>query len=55
MNGKYEVPMLWKDHAVLPNNYKVAERRFASLTQRLRKDPTLHKLYQETPRRHLKT
>ena len=48
MNGKYEVPMLWKDHAVLPNNYKVAERIFASLTQRLRKDPTLHKLYQKT-------
>ena len=44
--GRFEVPMLWKDNLdVLPNNKPQALQRFASLQRRLSADPQLQDKY----------
>ena len=48
IDGKYQVPMLWKKGMILPNNRSLAERRFRQLQGRLMKDTSLFKLYKET-------
>ena len=46
VDGRYEVPMLWKtDTPWLPDNKPMAERRLASLERKLRKDDGLHVEY----------
>ena len=46
VDGRYEVPMLWKtDTPWLPDNRPMAERRLASLERKLRKDEGLHVEY----------
>ena len=48
VNGKYQVPMLWKKDTILPNNRSLTESRFGQLQRRLIKDASLFKLYKET-------
>ena len=47
VNGKYQVPMLWKknDEPELHNNYSLARKRFEYLQSKFRKDPGLEKMY----------
>ena len=46
VDGRYEVPMLWKtDTPWLPDNKPMAERRLASLERKLRKDEGLQVEY----------
>ena len=46
-NGRFEVPMLWRDvNCKLPDNRSVAERRFELLRKRLSKDSNLQESYQ---------
>ena len=48
VNGHYEVPMLGLDKdAKLPNNFYMALRRFKLLKERLQRDSTLQKKYEE--------
>ena len=45
-NGHYELPLLWKSAAILPDSYPMAVRRLQSLKKkRLIKDPDLHRRY----------
>jgi hypothetical protein len=49
VDGRYEVPLLWKkDGETLQNNRVVAERRLTLLERRLQRDPNLAKAYEET-------
>ena len=42
IDGRYEVPLLWKKNGrSMQNNRKVAERRLALLERRLQRDPNL--------------
>ena len=52
-DGKYEVPMLWKKDATLPNNRSLAEARFNQLQRRLRKDTSLCEIYKESMHKYL--
>lgn len=47
--GRYSVKLPWKEnHASLGNNHSIAQRRLASLTRRLSKDPDLAQKYHAT-------
>ena len=49
VDGRYQVPMLWKTtEAVLPNNFPVAQRRFDLLSRRFARDEEYAQLYHET-------
>ena len=52
-DGKYQVPMLWKTDTALPNNRSMVENRFNQLQRRLRKDPSLCKMYKESMDKYL--
>ena len=44
LDGRYEVPMLWKNEEVrLPNNISMARKRFSYLEKKLRSNSELHK------------
>ena len=48
VNGRYQVPMLWKKVSMkLPNNIELAKSRFKFLLKRLRSDPSLYEKYKE--------
>ena len=48
LNGRYEVPMLWRDpNLQLPNNYNQALKRFLYLLKRLRADNELYLKYKK--------
>ena len=43
INGRYEVPMFWKDKAMsLPNNLVLAQKRFGVLERKLRANGEAH-------------
>ena len=45
----YQIPILWKPECPnLPNNYFLAKKQYASLTQRLQKEKSLHEKYTNT-------
>ena len=45
-NGRYELPLLWRNDAVLlPNSYAMAIRRIEGLKRRLKRDSDLHTKY----------
>ena len=49
VDGRYEVPLLWKKNGgSMQNNRTVAERRLALLERRLQRDPNLAEAYKET-------
>ena len=49
VNGKYEVPMLWKRiYSRLPNNQQMTLRRLRSLHKRFLGNPGLFEKYKET-------
>ena len=55
VNGKYEVPMLWKQiDSRLPNNHKIALRRLRSLHKLFLENPDLFEKYKETINTHIK-
>ena len=48
VNGKYEVPMLWKQiDSRLSNNHKIALRRLRSLHKAFLENPDLFEKYKE--------
>ena len=48
-NGRYQVPMLWRDpDSTLPNNLSTAQRRYDLLMKRCNQDHTFSQLYQDT-------
>ena len=53
VEGKYVVPMLWKSTLDLPNNYRMAERRLNTLSQRFRKIPDLFAKYSKNINEYL--
>ena len=49
VDGRYEVPLLWKNgSSPMQNNRTVAEHRLALLEKRLQRDPKLAEAYKET-------
>ena len=55
VNGKYEVPMLWKQiDSRLPNNHEMALRRLRSLHKRFLGNPDLFEKYKETINTNIK-
>ena len=55
VNGKYEVPMLWKQiDSRLPNNHEMALRRLISLHERFLGNPELFEKYRETINTYIK-
>ncbi|XP_066913979.1 uncharacterized protein [Clytia hemisphaerica] len=52
-DGKYQVPMLWKKDVTLSNNRTVAEKRFHQLQNKLRREPNLRKLYDQSMTKYL--
>ena len=49
VDGRYEVPLLWKKNGgSMQNNRTVAEHRLAMLERRLQRDPNLAEAYKET-------
>ena len=49
VDGKYEIPMLWKDGTVtLPSNLSQATKRLEFLVKRFKADPDLYQNYKET-------
>ena len=53
VNGKYEVPMLWKQiNSRLPNNHEMVLRR--SLHKRFLRNPSLFEKYKETINTYIK-
>ncbi|CAB3994162.1 Hypothetical predicted protein [Paramuricea clavata] len=53
VDGRYEVPLLWKNGGSMQNNRTVAEHRLALLERRLQRDPNLAEAYKETIHRDL--
>lgn len=49
VEGRYEVPLLWKDENIqLPDNRVVAIHRLGLLEKRLQRDPELGEAYKKT-------
>ena len=56
VNGKIKVDMLWNDKfksASLPNSYLMAEKCFASIRNKLRKNPKTHERYAANLREYI--
>ena len=55
IDGRYQVPMLWKeDINKLPNNIEVAKRRFKFLQKRLRNNPMLYESFKKVLEGYIK-
>ena len=55
VNGKYEVPMLWKQiDSRLPSNHEMALRRLRSLHKRFLGNPDFFEKYKETVNTYIK-
>ena len=55
VNGRYKVPMLWKQiDSRLPNNHEMAMRRLRSLHKQFRENPDLFEKYRETRNTYIK-
>ena len=48
VDGRYEVGLLWKENAALPNHYAAAVSHFIKTKERLEKDEKLFELYSKT-------
>ena len=48
INGRYEVQLPWKEqHPLLPDNFKLSQKRLQSLGRRLTSDPEILQAYNE--------
>ena len=54
VDNRYEVGLLWKPNAELPNNFAAAIQHFKKLKQRLSQDPVILDLYTATIENDLK-
>ena len=55
VNGRYKVPMLWKQiDSRLPNNHEMAMRKLRSLHKQFRGNPDLFEKYKETINTYIK-
>ena len=55
VNGRYEVQLPWKEqHPLLPDNFKLSQKRLQSLGRRLKSDPDIFRAYDEVIQDQLK-
>ena len=47
-DGHYEIGLLWKENAKLPNNRWLAEKQLKQLNKKLSTKPDLQSMYEET-------